>query len=82
MLYKKIHRQYVREFWEGRKFKYYDGRRRVRDEITSKPYIDYQEGYIRVKSDDDWFEWPLIPIVDYDYPIGQLLHKDDFGWLK
>lgn len=34
MLYKKIHRQYLRKFWIGRKFKWCNGVR----EITGKPY--------------------------------------------
>ena len=36
MLYKKIHRQYLRQLWKGRKFKY-DGEVY---EVTRKPYIE------------------------------------------
>lgn len=37
MLYKKIHRQYLREWKVGRKFKF-DDENKVR-EVTEKPYI-------------------------------------------
>ena len=82
MLYKKIHRQYLREFKKGRRFKYYDGSYNVRDEVTSKPYIDYSEGAICVKSDYDGLEWCLIPIDDYYYPRGVRLQKNEIKWLN
>lgn len=34
MLYKKIHRQYARKFWIGRRFKWYEVFK-----VTSKPHI-------------------------------------------
>lgn len=41
MLYKKIHRQYVRQFWRGRKYKFFSVW-----EVIKEPYID--EGYIKI----------------------------------
>ena len=55
MLYKKVHRQYLRQFRIGRKIKdKYDNRI---DEVAGKPYIDY-----------DWHSiwlggWCLIPMT-------------------
>lgn len=40
MLYKKIHRQYVKEFRKGRKFK----TKYTVSEVIGKPYIE-EEGY-------------------------------------
>ena len=40
MLYKKVHRQYVKEFRRGRKYEF-DGKVR---EVTRKPHINIEEG--------------------------------------
>ena len=55
MLYKKIHRQYLRKWRIGRKFKY----NRHVYEVTKKPYIDIERGSIRI---DNW-HLILIPIT-------------------
>lgn len=80
MLYKKIHRQYLREFKKGREF-------RVGDDVykvNGKPYI--KGGYIySVVSGDN--AWPLIPLVDapksiYYYPDkGERIDEDYIEWL-
>ena len=64
MLYKKVHRQHLREFKVGRKFKYDDGGGSKVFEITSKPHIEGD--YIWVDS------WIFIDITS-----GQLLYIDD-----
>ncbi len=63
MLYKKIYRQYLREFRIGRKFKFYGGVFK----ITEKPRIE--GNYIRV---DDW---DLISITGGGY--RQMWFKGD-----
>ena len=40
MLYKKVHRQYVRQYRIGRKFKWKFGWLEEVYEVTQKPYID------------------------------------------
>lgn len=53
MLYKKVHRQYLREFWIGRKIK--DKYDNSIGEVTGKPYTYYG---------DIWLEgWCLIPMT-------------------
>ena len=70
MLYKKIHRQYVKEFRVGRKYKLY-GDDDVVCEIAGKPYIDIEGSCINT---DCWF---LISLSS-----GRLFfNKDDFEWL-
>ena len=77
MLYKKVHRQFVREFWVGRRFK-----RRYNAaiyEVTGKPSIDYSKGSICVKCDGLGLDtWNLIVINDnyYGCSIGERLDKD------
>ena len=69
MLYKKIHRQYIRKFRKGRKYMF-PGDNVVR-EITKKPYIEKHGNCINT---DCWF---LI-----SFSTGRLLfNKDDFEWL-
>ena len=65
MLYKKIHRQYVREFRMGRRFRY----KGCRFEITGKPYIDFTFIWIAGC-------WELINTVS-----GRLWNKDRITWL-
>lgn len=83
MLYKKIHRQYVREFRRriGRKFKYEWCGGGVY-KVTSEPFIDPSGDGIYVKFDDnDQFKWPLISMIDNYYSIGVRLGKDYITWL-
>ena len=70
MLYKKIHRQYIREFKKGRKFKHCD-------EIVTKLYI--VNGCIWVKRSDGC-DINLIPLHS---PFkGIIGHKDLINWLE
>ena len=82
MLYKKVHRQFVKEFRVGREFKYSN----KIFKITSKPYIDYSEGYIRIKKCEGTVSggWSLIVINDdgYGLYIGKRLDKDNIEWLN
>lgn len=68
MLYKKIHRQHLREFRKGRKCKFLGGD--IVYEITTKPHI----GMTSINSDG----WCLIPIVG-SFP-GQLWYKEKITW--
>lgn len=80
MLYKKIHRQYVKEFRVGRKFMWCGDVCRV----TGKPNIDYSEGSICVSVSVN-ISWSLIVINDNyfgDYSIGERLDKDNITWLN
>ena len=85
MLYKKIHRQYVREFRRrlGRKFKYEFISGGGVYKVTSEPFINPSGNNICVKfNDDDQLEWPLISMIDSDYySIGARLGKDYITWL-
>ena len=65
MLYKKIHRQYVKEFRKGRKFKI-DGEVY---EVTREPYIEGE--YITIGCC-----WRLIPFWS-----GGLWYKYEITWL-
>lgn len=66
MLYKKIHRQHVRQFWMGRRFEY----RGDIYEITKKPRIGRGQSRVVV---DGWF---LISLGS-----GRLCNRDVFKWL-
>lgn len=83
MLCKKVHRQYVREFWVGRKFKF----RGEVYKVTRKPFIYYPKGSICVSvkynGPGNW-NWGLIVIKDsyYSFSIGERLDKDDITWLN
>lgn len=82
MLYKKIHRQYLREFRMGRKFRY-NGEVH---EVAGKLYINYSEGYIGVSVEyngpSNW-NWSLIVINDnyYGFSIGEKLDKNNITFL-
>lgn len=67
MLYKKIHRQYIREFRTGRKYKcMYSGKAY---KVAEKPYIKL--GCI-------WLEgWRLT-----QFSSGRLCNRDGFEWLE
>lgn len=68
MLYKKVHRQFIRQFWKGRKFKFNDGDIEVY-EIIDEPVID---------RDFVWVDgMNLISLYS-----GRLLHKDYITWLS
>lgn len=66
MLYKKIHRQYLREFRKGRKFLIY-GYCDVCD-VTREPYIE--DNYITIGC------WRLIPLWS-----GELWYKSEITFL-
>ena len=81
MLYKKIHRQYVKEFWKGRRFK-------IDDEvykIIKEPFIDYPR--ICVRCESLWCcscKKSLIIMIDSDafiVSLGERIHKDRITWL-
>ena len=76
MLYKKIHRQFVKEFKKGREFKVGDHVFKV----TGKPYIKDGCIFSVVSGDNDW---PLIPLVDAPkYPDkGERIDEDYIEWL-
>ena len=66
MLYKKIHRQHVKEWRLGREFKYYNIHR-----VTKKPHIE--GSYI-------WMDgWHLISIRGIH--LGQIHYKEKITWL-
>lgn len=68
MLYKKTHRQFIRQFWKGRKFRFNDGDIEVY-EIIDEPFID---------RDFVWVDgMNLISLYS-----GRLLHKDYITWLS
>ena len=69
MLYKKVHRQHVREFRQGRKYKIYDSN--IVFVITKKPRID-SFGAIYVQG------WCLITITGPH--LGKMWHYE-ITWL-
>lgn len=75
MLYKKIHRQHVRQFRVGRKFRFVDNYNDRVYKITGKPHIPLftkgKRSTIRVDCWDLIFVWS-----------GKLWHKDDITWLN
>ena len=74
MLYKKVHRQYLRQFKKGRKFKFY----KEVYEAISKPFIDYPKICIWC----DWCRLYLIMMVDNDVShSGEIIGKDKITWL-
>lgn len=85
MLYKKIHRQYVREFWVGRRFKCKGFGDIYR--ITSKPYIESGGRWICVKvmlvDKDRYDHWSMISITDwFRSHKGELCNKNEIIWLE
>lgn len=70
MLYKKTHRQYLREFRKGREFKFNDGNEEVY-KIFDEPIIDEYNELIWVDCMN------LISLYS-----GQLLHKNYIIWLN
>ena len=81
MLYKKVHRQYLRECKIGRKFRF----RGEVYKVTGKPFIYYSEGSICVKCSGpgNWDYWDLVVVNDfYGWSIGKRLDKDNIEWLN
>ena len=91
MLYKKIHRQYVRK-WQskvGKKFKWVDGGDSDVCEITSEPYIDDYNEYISVGcigKDNLEYDFKLISIELSDPDLGKLWYRwfnnNEVEWLE
>lgn len=89
MLYKKIHRQFLREFREGRRFKCENFGDIYR--IISKPYIDSRGWWTCVKImfvDKDQHNhqhshWSVVSITDcFMSHKGELSNKNDITWLE
>lgn len=74
MLYKKVHRQYLRQFRKGRKYKFNDSN--IVGEIIRKPSIDKEYGYIYIRVGG------LYLITMTGPGSGKMWHKDDYiTWL-
>ena len=82
MLYKKIHRQYLRQFKKGRTFKI-DGEVY---KVYEEPFIDYPSPIICVKCESMWCyncRRCLIMMADNDISyIGKRIGKDKITWLE
>ena len=76
MLYKKVHRQYLREFREGRKFK--DNSNIY--EVTRKPYIN--EDYIQIDVDNGYFGDRCIAVIALYSGKMWYKYKSDITWLE
>lgn len=63
MLYKKTHRQHVRKYWIGRKFKYGDCEEVYK--VTGKPYIGRRDIIVNVVDCDhiEEVKWNLVRLV-------------------
>lgn len=70
MLYKKIHRQFVRQFRVGRRYWHHDIY-----EITKKPRINCRGTCILVDGG-----WPVIYIAG-SRCSGKIQYKGAFGWI-
>ena len=73
MLYKKVHRQYLRQFRIGRKF-WYCG---FVHEVAKEPYISKKEECIYFNGDK--LRWYLIPLGGSSK--GRLLNTCIFEWI-
>lgn len=71
MLYKKIHRQFVKQFWVGRRYCIHGDVY----EITEKPRINCRGTYIDVNGG-----WPVIYIAG-SRCSGKIQYKGTFGWI-
>ena len=69
MLYKKVHRQFVREFWEGRRFKYNDSS--FIYEVTKESYIEKDDDGNYISTD----RWYLISLDSGKIMTGILHNK-------
>ena len=77
MLYKKYHRQYVREFRVGRRFRYGSGNI---FEITSKPQIDRY--YIYIGIDKRLYNCNILRLTPLTLlGKGRLWGKKEITWL-
>ena len=75
MLYKKVHRQFVREFKVGREFKC----KGHVFKVSKEPYIHKDGNPISILLGNCNLRWFLIPIVG---PCkGQRWYKDNIEWL-
>ena len=77
MLYKKIHRQYLREFREGRKYRYEN----VERVVVKKPYIDGK--YIQIIFVIDGHHLCRIQVLISieNLFLGQIWNESDITWL-
>ena len=73
MLYKKFHRQFIRQFWKGRKFRFNDGGNIY--EVTFGPYISWTGNIVVDISNRD--AWRIIRLS-----TGKLRYKDNIEWLE
>ena len=85
MLYKKIHRQYLREFRLCRRFKCEDFGDIYR--IISKPYIEARGWWICVEvmlvNNGRFDHWSVVALTDcFMSHKGELSNKNDMTWLE
>ena len=73
MLYKKTHRQYIRQFWGGREFEYYIG---TKLRVIEKPQIGKRYIYV---SCSDYYTLGLIFIKGKR--SGQIHYKEEITLL-
>lgn len=82
MLYKKVHRQFLREFWVGRKFKF-NGSAGMNDSSVVykiiKLYIGVKSIYIRIL--DSKHNNDFIHVITDKGNLDELWHEDFFEWL-
>ena len=79
MLYKKAHRQYLREWRIGRRFRFYDDVNNWAYRITSEPYI--KDNYIVILRGSTYNTFNTFrALIDlYD---GKMYYKDKVVWLN
>ena len=82
MLYKKIHRQYLRQFRVGREFKYKfkSDNYSVVCKVTKKLYID-DKNFVNVSCIGDCCEFTFCLISINSFSTGRFLYKDEFRWI-
>lgn len=81
MLYKKIHRQFLREFRVGREFKFFDVLEEVY-EVTQKPYIDINGIMAYLKGDSSGVNMRWYLIHTSGYYKGRILSNGNIAWLE
>ena len=74
MLYKKIHRQHLRQFWKGRKFKFKTGKEIYR--VSRKPYIIDEDHTIYV----DYGDYDFLGIISMT--SRKVRYIDKIIWLE
>ena len=82
MLYKKVHRKYVREFWVGRKFKFNDSAGMNDSSVVYKIiklYIGIKSIFIRIL--DSKHNNDLIQVITEKGNLDELWHEQFFKWL-